>query len=79
MIEPNQVIAGIWIVTLAAAALSDLRSFRISNIFPAVLIVLFVTAYGFAGFSEALWQNLFHFLMALVVGMVLFGDRKSVV
>ena len=73
MIEPNQVIAGIWVVTLAAAALSDLRSFRISNIFPAVLIVLFVTAYGFAGFSEALWQNLFHFLLALIVGMVLFG------
>ena len=73
MIEPNQVIAGIWVVTLVAAALSDLRSFRISNAFPAILILLFVTAYGFAGFSQALWQNLFHFMLALVVGMALFG------
>lgn len=81
--EPNFVIAVIWGVTLCAAALSDLRSFRIANVFPATLMLLFVGTYSLSGFSEALWANLFHFLLALVVGMVLFsrgwvggGDAK---
>ena len=73
MIEPNYVIAAIWGVTLVAAAVSDMRSFRISNVFPAILILLFITAYGLSGFSSALWQNLLHFLLALGVGMGLFG------
>ncbi len=66
-------IAAIWAVTLLAAAFSDLRSFRISNAFPAIIMLLFVVTHGLAGFSGALWQNLFHFLLALIVGMALFG------
>jgi prepilin peptidase CpaA len=71
--EPNHTIAAIWVTTLLAAALSDLRSFRISNAFPAIQMLMFAAAYGFVGFSATLWPNLFHFLLALIVGMVLFG------
>jgi prepilin peptidase CpaA len=81
--EPNFAVAVIWGVTLCAAALSDLRSFRIANVFPAILILLFVGTHSVSGFSGALWANLLHFLLALVVGMVLFsrgwvggGDAK---
>ncbi len=81
--EPNFAVAVIWGVTLCAAALSDLRSFRIANVFPAILIMLFVGAHSLSGFSGTLWANLLHFLLALVVGMVLFsrgwvggGDAK---
>lgn len=71
--EANIVVAAVWVVTLCAAALSDLRSFRIANIFPIILILLFIGANSFIGFSGALWANLLHFLLALAVGMILFG------
>jgi prepilin peptidase CpaA len=68
-------VAAIWTIVLIAAAISDLRSFRISNIFPAILILLFVIVHAIAGFSASLWDNLLHFLLALVVGMGLFSMR----
>jgi prepilin peptidase CpaA len=68
------IVSAIWIVTLIAAGISDLRSFRIPNILPAVLIVLFGITYGLAGFSAVLWPNVFHFLLALVIGMGLFSQ-----
>jgi prepilin peptidase CpaA len=71
--EPNLVVAAIWGATLCAAALSDLRSFRIANVFPAIIILLFAVMHGLSGFSGALWANLLHFLLALAVGMALFG------
>lgn len=71
--EPSLPLIAIWVVTLLVAALSDLRSFRIANIYPAILLLLFPVVYGLAGFSGTLWQNLFHFLLALAVGMLLFG------
>jgi prepilin peptidase CpaA len=63
--EPSLPLIAIWVVTLL--------SFRIANIYPAILLLLFPVVYGLAGFSSALWQNLFHFLLALAVGMLLFG------
>lgn len=81
--QPNHAIIAIWVITLVAAALSDLRSFRIANIFPAIPLLLFPVAHGLAGFSSALWPNILHFLLALAVGMALFakgwiggGDAK---
>lgn len=71
--ETNLVIAAIWGITLIAAAISDLRSFRISNVFPIIIIALFLVNHAMAGFSGALWPNLLHFLIALAVGMFLFG------
>lgn len=71
--QPNHAIIAIWVVTLLMAALSDLRSFRISNIFPIILLLLFPVAHGLTGLSSALWPNVFHFLLALIIGMVLFG------
>lgn len=81
--QPHYAIIAVWVVTLLAAALSDLRSFRIANVLPAILLLLFPIAYGLAGFSDALWENVFHFLLALLIGMALFsrgwvggGDAK---
>lgn len=81
--QASYVIIAIWALTLIAAAISDLRSFRIPNYFPGIVILLFGICHGLAGFSAALWENLFHFLVALIVGMFLFsrgwiggGDAK---
>jgi prepilin peptidase CpaA len=81
--EALYIVIAIWVITLIAAAISDLRSFRIPNIFPAVLILLFVVVHGIAGFAAPLWENALHFLLALAVGMGLFsrgwiggGDAK---
>ncbi len=50
--QPHYINRGFWVVTLCAAAISDLRSFRIPNVFPAILILLFVVPYSLGGFSE---------------------------
>ena len=78
-----QIGMAIWIATLVLAAISDMRAFRIPNIYPAILILLFVLMQGFSGFSDQLWVQLLHFIAALVVGMALFakgwiggGDAK---
>ncbi|HEV7233508.1 MAG TPA: prepilin peptidase [Sphingorhabdus sp.] len=77
------VTAVIWVAILVGAAISDLRAFRIPNIFAVGLLLLFPVHYAFAGFSPALWPHLFHFVLALAVGMALFargwvggGDAK---
>lgn len=63
----------IWIVTLLIAAISDLRAFKIPNILPAGLILLFGIVHALSGFSSLLLPNLLHFLLALAIGMLLFG------
>jgi prepilin peptidase CpaA len=81
--EAKYIIIALWSLTLVAAAVSDLRSFRIPNALPAILILLFAAVHGLAGFPVPVWENLLHFLLALIVGMVLFsrgwfggGDAK---
>jgi prepilin peptidase CpaA len=71
--EAKHIVIGIWILTLLAAAASDLRSFRIPNILPGILMLLFGAVHWIAGFPAPIWENLSHFLAALVVGMGLFG------
>lgn len=68
---------------LLLAAISDVRAFKISNIYPACLVLLFLGSRFIWGFSENDWQHLLHFSVALAVGMVLFkigwvggGDAK---
>jgi prepilin peptidase CpaA len=68
---------------LALAAFSDVRAFRIPNIYPALLILLFLGARMLWGFSFDDWWHLLHFAIALIVGMLLFkfgwvggGDAK---
>jgi prepilin peptidase CpaA len=70
-------------ICLALAAVSDVRAFRIPNIYPALLILLFLGARLIWGFSFSDWWHLLHFAIALVVGMLLFklgwvggGDAK---
>jgi prepilin peptidase CpaA len=75
-------------VTLAAccialAAISDVRYFRIPNIYPALILLLFLGSRLVWGFSPSDWSHFMHFVIALGVGMLLFkmgwvggGDAK---
>lgn len=71
--EFKYIMIAIWVLTLIAAAVSDLRSFRIPNYLPGILILLFGINTVIAGVDASLWENLFHFLVALIIGMGLFG------
>jgi prepilin peptidase CpaA len=77
------IVSAVWVLTLAAAAVSDLRFFRIPNYLPGILIMLFGINHILAAFPVSVWENLSHFLAALIIGMVLFsrgwiggGDAK---
>lgn len=68
---------------LLLAALSDIRAFRIPNIYAALIILLFVATRALTGFSAADWGHALHFGIALAAGMLLFrlgwvggGDAK---
>lgn len=68
---------------LIMAAMSDIRAFKISNIYPACLLLLFVASRAIWGFSPADWSHVLHFAIALAAGMVCFrigwiggGDAK---
>jgi len=76
MIEASLIIKGAFAALLLLAAYSDARRFLIPNIYPAMIIFLFVVAKG-AGFpfSEPLWSHLLHFAIALSVGLALFALR----
>ncbi len=73
----------LWAVCLLFAAVSDIRSFRIPNIYPALLLILFLVSRLIWGFPPADLVHLLHFAIALAAGMVLFrmgwlggGDAK---
>ncbi|MFN3620935.1 prepilin peptidase [Sphingorhabdus sp.] len=77
------VFAVIWISTLIIAAVSDLRAYRIPNILPGILILLFGVMQFVDSSAEIPWENLAHFGATLIVGMFLFsrgwiggGDAK---
>ena len=68
---------------LLLAAASDIRAYKISNIYPACLLLLFVVSRVTWGFSPADWSHLLHFAITLAAGMGLFrigwvggGDAK---
>jgi prepilin peptidase CpaA len=68
---------------LLGAAYSDLKQFRIPNMMPALLLVLYATYVAVAGAGAFSWWHIAHFAIALAAGMVLFalkwiggGDAK---
>ena len=73
----------IWVATLFAAAISDLRAYRIPNALPGVLMLLFGVAQIIDSSATVPWSNIAHFGISLIVGMFLFsrgwiggGDAK---
>jgi prepilin peptidase CpaA len=68
-----EVVLGVAALCLLGAAISDIRSFTISNWFPLALIALFIVHRLIAGFSGGDWWNVAHFGIALAVSMLLFG------
>lgn len=65
----------IWIGTLVIAAISDLRSLRISNILPSILILLFVVMQFMDSSTTVPWENIVHFGITLIVGLFLFSKN----
>ncbi len=68
---------------LVAAAVQDMASMRISNLFPIAVIALFGLWIAIHGLPDNGWENGVHFAIALVAGMGLFamgwfggGDAK---
>ena len=68
---------------LVFAALQDIASMRISNLFPIAIIALFGLWIGVEGFPNNGWENGVHFAIALAAGVGLFamgwiggGDAK---
>ncbi len=62
-------------ICLALAAYSDVRSFRIPNIYPIAIIALFIGSRLWWGFTSDDWAHLLHFAVALAVGMGLFAAK----
>ena len=79
----SYIIIAIWVATLAAAAISDLRAFRIPNFLPGVLILLFGVVQLVDSSTALPLENIAHFGGTLIIGMFLFsrgwiggGDAK---
>lgn len=77
------IVLTVWIGTLVLAAISDLRAFRIPNILPGILILMFGLMQFVDSSTAVPWENIVHFGVALIVGMFLFsrgwvggGDAK---
>jgi prepilin peptidase CpaA len=60
---------------LLIAGYTDVRQFRIANIIPVSIIALFLCSRLWWGFTDADWGHGLHFVIALAVGMLLFGIR----
>lgn len=70
------IIGAAYAAVLLAAAVSDARRYRIPNLYPALLVLLFVAArVAVFPFDAPLWSHLVHFGVALLVGMLLFHFR----
>jgi prepilin peptidase CpaA len=65
----------IFVGLLVAAALQDMLTLRISNLFPLALFLTFGLWVSLVGWPYNWWENLIHFGLALGVGMILFAMR----
>jgi prepilin peptidase CpaA len=73
----------LWVGLILAAAISDFRFLRIPNVYPVLIIILFIVSRLMGGFGAEHWSHLYHFLITLGIGMLLFhlcwfggGDAK---
>src|SRR3546814_20021755 len=57
---------------VSAAWIQDVLSRRISNIFPLVIVLLFLIAPTLGGWSVEVWQNFASFILVLGIGAILF-------
>jgi prepilin peptidase CpaA len=62
-------------VLLAGAAIQDVASLRISNLFPIVLIALFGLWLYANGVPDSIWKNGLMFLLILAIGIGMFALR----
>src|SRR3546814_8396395 len=57
---------------VCAAGIQDVLSRQISNIFPRVIVLLFLIATTLGGWSVGVWQNFASFILVLCIGAILF-------
>src|SRR3546814_20751733 len=57
---------------VSAAGIQDVLSRRISNIFPLVIVLLFLIATTPGGWSVEVWHNFASFILVLGIGAILF-------
>src|SRR3546814_8480043 len=57
---------------VSAAGIQDVLSRRISNIFPLVIVLLFLIATTLGGWSVEVWQNFASFILVLGIDAILF-------
>lgn len=60
---------------LLGAAYSDLKQFRIPNMMPGLLLVLYATYVAVVGATAFSWWHAAHFGVALIIGMFLFAIK----
>lgn len=77
------IVALVFVSLVVMAAWYDKRFLRIPNIFPLAIVALYLGVHFVFGFGAMQWPNLWHFLLALLAGMLLFrfqwiggGDAK---
>ena len=77
------IFVAIWVGTLLIAAICDFRAYRIPNLLPGLIILLFAVAQIIGSSPVLPWYNIAHFGITLLVGMFLFskgwiggGDAK---
>lgn len=73
MIE-NGILAAAAFVLLGAAY-SDFKQFRIPNMMPGLLLVLYATYVAVVGAAAFSWWHVAHFAIALAAGMLLFAIK----
>src|SRR3546814_9563673 len=57
---------------VSASGIQDVLSRRISNIFPLVIVLLFLIATALGWWSVEVWQNFASFILVLGIGAILF-------
>lgn len=60
-------------IILALAAVQDIASLRIANLFPVLMIALYAVWVAMVGWNASLWLNAASFLAMLGAGIILFG------
>jgi len=60
-------------IVLALAAVQDIASLRIANLFPVLMVALYAVWVAMVGWNGSLWLNAASFLAMLGVGIIMFG------
>ena len=75
----SELVLGAVVLVLGAAAADDLARLRISNLFPVLLVLIFIVWVFVRGWEADLWMNLISFVVTLAIGTLLFSLGSTAV